>query len=60
MNDCERHAEQAVDVYPSEAKRLIQLALFYQLVKAEKTKLYLGSQIEVGFSSCFSRHTVQF
>jgi len=54
MNDCERHAEQAVDVYPSEAKRLIQLALFYQLVKAEKTKLYLGSQIEVGFSSCFS------
>ena len=43
MNVYEKHAEEAVHVYSSEAKRLIQLSLFYRLLKADGTKLYLQS-----------------
>ena len=41
----EKHAEERVHVYPSEAKKLLQFSLFYQLLKPAKTKLYLQSKI---------------
>ena len=39
MNVYEKQAEEHVHVYPSEAKRLVQFSLFYQLLTPDKTKL---------------------